>query len=184
MKGYFFKFGAKYALAVILTALVTALFLFLFLKRTPGLSYSDSYGVISALRQELLHKSILIYGVTALLITFGIAAISLVYSHRVAGPLYRLGVEARDIASGDLSKSVRFRKNDAIHEVADDMNGMRESYKNLLSSLESGIEELKDAVSAMPDSAEGMSGKEAAEKIKKILEKADEINEIIFRVKL
>jgi len=48
----------------------------------------------------------------------------LVLSHRIAGPLYRLGVHMKSIALGEAPRRVKFRGNDYFCDLADVFNEM------------------------------------------------------------
>ncbi|UCD05967.1 MAG: methyl-accepting chemotaxis protein [candidate division WOR-3 bacterium] len=50
-------------------------------------------------------------------------------SHRIAGPLYRLKMFMEKVENGDYTVNLRFRKGDAIHDVADSFNRMVDGIK-------------------------------------------------------
>ena len=54
-------------------------------------------------------------------------------SHRIAGPLYRLKMFMEKVENGDYSVQLKFRKNDAIHDIADSFNRMVEGIKEKFS---------------------------------------------------
>jgi hypothetical protein len=60
----------------------------------------------------------------ALLLILGCGVHSILVSHRVFGPLTRVNQEAKLIGAGDLSRRIRFRKNDHMAELRDALNGM------------------------------------------------------------
>ncbi len=47
---------------------------------------------------------------------------SMFLTHRIAGPLYRLHLSAKELAEGNLALRIRFRKGDDLHELADAFN--------------------------------------------------------------
>ena len=53
-----------------------------------------------------------------------LAALVIYISHRIAGPLFRLKMYMEKVENGDYSVKLKFRKNDAIHDVADSFNNM------------------------------------------------------------
>jgi len=58
-------------------------------------------------------------------VVFVVLAVMVVFiSHRIAGPLYRLKQYMEKIENGDYSVTLKFRQNDAIHDVADSFNRM------------------------------------------------------------
>jgi methyl-accepting chemotaxis protein len=46
------------------------------------------------------------------------------YSHRIAGPLYRLDSKMRRIAEGEAPSPVSFRRKDQFLQLADSFNAM------------------------------------------------------------
>ncbi|MBE0433573.1 HAMP domain-containing protein [candidate division WOR-3 bacterium] len=58
-----------------------------------------------------------------------LAIICLFISHRIAGPLHRLKMYMDKVQAGDLDVELKFRKGDAIHDVADSFNHMVEGIK-------------------------------------------------------
>ena len=63
-------------------------------------------------------------------IVFAVLAIIVVFiSHRIAGPLYRLKMYMEKVENGDYSVKLGFRKNDAIHDIADSFNRMVQGIK-------------------------------------------------------
>ncbi len=58
-----------------------------------------------------------------------LAVVCIFVSHRIAGPLYRLKMFMEKVQNGDYTVNLRFRKGDAIHDVADCFNQMVEGIK-------------------------------------------------------
>lgn len=183
-KSYSYKLVLKSVLVILLGAVITVPIIYLALNRQPGLSYAQSYSVIAGLRQELFHKSLVIYASTSLFIIVGIAFVSLLYSHRVAGPLHRLGMAARRIASGDVTERVKLREDDAVHPLADDLNDLAAAYGDILNMLDMQVTELRERISALPDSQGDLSDREVRGAIGKVSEKTDEIADTLSVIKL
>ena len=67
-----------------------------------------------------------------LLVYFGVSAVAFVlmmalgvlYSHRIAGPLYSLNNRMKQIADGAEPSSLRFRRKDQFPELAENFNAM------------------------------------------------------------
>lgn len=63
-----------------------------------------------------------IFGWTSVLVLAIVSVVSLVLSHRTAGPLYRLNGHMNRIADGGDIGEVKFRKNDFFPELAETYN--------------------------------------------------------------
>jgi len=105
--------------------------------------YGGIIASVSNYKLIVLRESLIIFLVFGILITGGIAVLSLFYSHKVAGPLYRVKQTTRDIANGRLNITIKFRKGDAIHPISDSLNKVTNNYRERLSRLEGALKELK-----------------------------------------
>jgi methyl-accepting chemotaxis protein len=178
-KSYLNSFVIRSTLIFACVALLTATALYL-APRDQGLSYADNFRIIAELDRALVSKSLTLSSFALALILALIVFISIAYSHRVAGPLYKLGMHTRKIASGDLSESVRLRSNDVIHELAADLNTLSGSYRDLLAQVRTKTREL----AAIMDNAEKQSPREGPTPTDEIAERIDEIREILNRIKV
>jgi methyl-accepting chemotaxis protein len=178
-KSYYRTLATRCILAILLWAVVTGFILYVSLSGKPGTSYAESYSMMSALRKELFHTSVAIYVATSLFIALGIAAISLLYSFRVAGPAYRLGAFARKIAAGDLGGTVGLRRHDVIHMMADDLNDLTSEYKKIVAQVANMTKELGEIAAAL----DGLKGDAARDALAKLSGKRDEISKVLSTVK-
>jgi methyl-accepting chemotaxis protein len=167
-------------LTILLGAILTEVVLYFSLSREPGASYAENYTMMAALRKELFEKSTAIYVATSIFIAVGITVISLLYSFRVAGPVYRLGVFARKIASGNLSETVKLRQHDAIHMLANDLNNLASEYNEVITRMENKMKEFKDLAAVIGESR----GDAARNAILELSAKRDEINKVLANIKL
>ncbi len=62
---------------------------------------------------------------------------SIFLTHRIAGPLYRLHMSVKELAEGNLTLRIRFRKGDDLHELAD-------AFNKAVMTFESGMAEVRD----------------------------------------
>lgn len=70
--------------------------------------------------QEILMQKYFISG--ALIGLALIIIVSLLISHKMAGPIYRLRMELKNIRKGEESGSIKFRKGDYLVSLEDDLN--------------------------------------------------------------
>ena len=160
--------------------MLTACILYFSLPRGGGASYAESYKTISSLRQAIIYKALVIYATTSFFIIAGVLVISLLYSHKIAGPLHRMGMFARKAAEGDFTDTVRLREHDLLHPMAKDLNAIASAYKNTLLQVEIEINEIKNILTTI----DGTAAQGERENILKISERADKLNEILYRIKL
>lgn len=75
-------------------------------------------------------SEILVVPVLILMVIFSLVGIF--YSHRIAGPLYRVKKICDELAKGNLNQNVKFRKNDEFHDVAEALNKVINGLKMLI----------------------------------------------------
>ncbi len=119
---------------VLLGAAVAGYGLFWLLPAGLGESYSTIMASVQGIRKVLFWRVVLLYVVISLFIVLGIVVLHLFYSHRIAGPAYRMGREAEKIAQGDLTGNIRFRRKDNLTDMADLLNDVAAQYRGRISA--------------------------------------------------
>jgi len=95
-----------------------------YLLRYGGSNLSFTFFYVSGipgtgLQETTLLKLLLpVLAVSVALTTAFTLALGLLYSHRIAGPIYNLKRVLRDVRRGNLDRKVRFRKKDEFHDLA------------------------------------------------------------------
>ncbi len=125
LSGLILKCSLFFAGGLILTGAI----LYFSAHQPLGPTYQESFARLSQLKQEMLVKSITIYFLLTTLILAGVIFITLLYSHRVVGPLIGIKRVVRAITAGDLTQPVRLRQKDAIKPMAEALNSLMDSYK-------------------------------------------------------
>jgi methyl-accepting chemotaxis protein len=103
----------------------------------PGLGegYHNTLAAVQAIRNVLFWKIATVYTVIGILCIPAIAVLHLFYSHRIAGPVYRISLEAARIAQGDLSGKIKFRPKDNLADMADMLNNVASQYRGRISAV-------------------------------------------------
>jgi len=179
-KSFLRDFVLKSTLIFAAGALSTAA-LFLVFRGEPGASYVDSYKLMAELNRVLVNRSLILFFFTLLLSVAGIIVLATVYSHRVAGALYMLGMHTRRIASGDLARTVRLRSTDVVHELADDFNDISGRYRDLLAQLEVKTRELAAIMDTLEKHSPADGDPGSSERIS---ERITELRELLDQIKL
>lgn len=131
------------ALIFIAGLLVTAGIFLLLMRQPIGPTYGEGFRMLAQLNRDIFYKSLAIYGCTVLVVLGCIAVSTMLYSHRVAGPVYRLRLFAGRIAKGEVSAQVTLRQNDAIHPLAVEMNRMSDNFRQTLTGIRGEMEALE-----------------------------------------
>ena len=154
--------------------ILTGIILYYTSQQPLGPSYQETFTRLSQLKQEMLIKSIITYVSLTLLIVAGVIFITVLYSHRVVGPLVSLKRTTQEIASGNLAQPARLRESDAIQPMATALNAMRDAYKQRIDLAAQQCEAMQ---TLLTDASE-------TEQFNAIAEKARGIKGILFPLKL
>ncbi len=144
-------------------------------------TYAGNYNLLTELDQALETRALMVFSLTLLISSVGAVIIAVVYSHRVAGPVYKLGMTTQKIAAGDLAGSVRLRTDDVLHELADEFNVLSGRYREALLQLDRKTRELSAVMDDLEKRPPVNGDKETAEKISK---RIDEIRGLLDQIKL
>jgi len=136
-RGFKLRFGLKLCLLTIAgMAAVTAL-LYYFTAAGLGESYKEAIYTLYRLKIRIFplifasSYSIIILAV----VTVAIAVISVLFSHKIAGPIFRVERNLEEIGSGDLTVQTRFRGTDQLKALSDDINSMTRALNHAARSL-------------------------------------------------
>ena len=138
------RFIFRFCLILILGAAATVALTLFNTQDTLTSSYVDSRLVIESTSLAIMPSVIF----TTLMTTGVIGAIAVIVtllaSHKIAGPIYRFEKDIQRIAQGDLRHRIQIRKGDQFQELAVSLNGM--------------IDGLSERVSAVREEAEALAG--------------------------
>jgi len=120
------KFGLKLCLLTTAGMAAVTFLLYFFTSSSLGGSYKEAIYTLYDLKIRIFplifasSYSIFILAV----VTLSIAAISVLFSHKIAGPLFRVERNLEEIGSGNLTVQTRFRGTDQLIALSGDINSM------------------------------------------------------------
>ncbi len=112
----------KYVLLVFVTVFLTAIVVSLDVYYVIGKSVLLHYEEVNLL--PVIKSATLLLAMHLSLYLLVVIVCSIFVSHRFAGPIFRLERVSENLAKGDLTVSVQFRKGDEFFETAEYMNRM------------------------------------------------------------
>jgi len=180
-KGFITRLVLWILLVFVIFSSIAGIFLYFNTYRPLDTNYSASISIISDVKEELLVKTLTINTVFYLFILIGTVMLTVLYTHRIAGPLHRIKLFARSIAGGDLTSVLKFRKKDAIHSFADSLNEMTDNWRGRTSDLSSHLQQLEYAVNELRSLSE--KGEDTAALMKRISSIDEEINNLLKEIK-
>ena len=146
--------------------IATAVVFFFMMGQSIGPTYGEGFRMLARLEQDIFYKSLLIYGSTVLVALACILIITVLYSHRVAGPIYRLRLFARQVSAGEVGKRVALRRTDVIQPLADEMNFMVDGFHNTFDTISREIASMENLIKKLESGGQG--GEEHLREIEKI----------------
>jgi methyl-accepting chemotaxis protein len=104
-----------------------------------GEGYHNVQALLREIGNVLFWRVAMLYAVTSILIVLATVALHLVYSHRIAGPAYHIGLEAARIAQGNLTGNIKFRKKDNLTDMADLLNDVASKYQGRINAVRDSL---------------------------------------------
>jgi len=161
-KDFQFKFILKFCLILLAGILISTTLLFLFSQESLTSSFENSRLVIKNTGVAILPSIIITNLITLCIICIAAVIVTLLISHKIAGPMFRFESDLGKIEKGDLCIKINLREKDQFSEMALALNNMTKGIHTKVSIVNNGIEE----VLPMPD--EHKKCKECQQKILKL----------------
>jgi methyl-accepting chemotaxis protein len=150
-KNYFRNFLMMLLVVLLVGTAISAVVLFFNIHRPLNTHYSAVISIISQLRDSLIITTIKVNVIFIFLVALGLGILTLLYTHRVAGPLFRIRQKAKSIASGDLTTEIKLRRKDAVTAFAESINNMTKHYKTKVIEINEDIQQMKSSIHALHD---------------------------------
>ncbi len=84
--------------------------------------YGAAITVISQVRESLILDTVIINLIFFLATAVGVTLLGILYSHRIAGPLFKVKQYAAALGEGRFDERICFRKKDAVHSLSSVLN--------------------------------------------------------------
>jgi len=134
-RSFSYSLLAKIVSLILAGGLLSAGILLFLVHRPIGGDYSATLYTLQQFKGLLLSRTVVIGLVVGVLISGAVALINLFYSHRIAGPLYRIEQEAGRIEEGDLTVRIRLRQGDAVEPLADEISRLASKHRERVAEL-------------------------------------------------
>jgi len=137
------KFILKFCLLVVLAGVITTGILYFVGKRSTTVSILDSRVIVRSTADFLM--PILIQTVLAVLVIMGLATIiiTLLFSHKIAGPLYRFKKAIEGVKLGNLSANFHLRNYDQLKGLSSEVNAMIDKTREQINLIKADVANLK-----------------------------------------
>jgi len=146
-KNFQFKFILKFCIVLLIGIIISIGLLCLFSMNTLTSSFEQSKLIIKNTASAILPSVFLSHLIALVLITLLAIVVTLLISHKLAGPLFRFQKELKEIGEGNLTQVIKLRKNDQITAMADSLNQMRTDLQNKILGIKEEVEQIIESAS-------------------------------------
>lgn len=144
-KNFQTKFILKFCLLLLIGVIISTGLLFIFSQDTLTSSFQNSRLVIENTAIAILPAVIYTALITLGLLTIATIVVTLIISHKIAGPMFRFEKELKEIGDGNLTKKVSLRKNDQAEEFAVCLNKMTASLREKVTHIRTRLERILES---------------------------------------
>ncbi len=137
------RFIVRFCLLVALAGLLTTAILYFVGKQSTTVAIADSRVMVRTTADFLL--PVLIQTVLVVVVFASIATImvTLLFSHKIAGPLYRFRKAIESIKTGDLSANFCLRNYDQLKGLSEELNAMINNTREKINLIKADLTKLK-----------------------------------------
>ena len=174
-KGMQSKFAGTILLLVFLITIITACNIYVlgsfFMQTRATLNENQTTeGLMQLFIMDLWPRLLLLVLVNVIIVFI----VSIMYSHQIAGPAYKLEKSIQRIARGDLTFEIHLRKNDNLKEVAAAINQMLSRFRETLASARTLSDDISVKLASLGQD----------EKFAKLAQSAKDLKEMIEQFKI
>jgi len=172
-KSFQSRFILKFCVLVGLGGLLTIALLYILALKSTTVSFVNSRVVVMSTADFIL--PILIQTVAVVLVIVGLATvfITLLVSHKIAGPLFRFKKVLEQLGEGDFSQDFHIRNLDQMQELADTFDGTIKQTRLKLSAVQDAVNSLKVSLNNISESEVAENKRAVLGELKKISEELD-----------
>jgi methyl-accepting chemotaxis protein len=127
-------------------SLVSALIIYERLHVPLSPHYGATISLLTEVKESLIITSIGINLIFWLLIAVGITLLGILYSHKIAGPLFRVRRYAEALGEGRFDQRISFREKDVLHTLSTALNQVAEGYEGREKRFACQLRELQDTL--------------------------------------
>jgi methyl-accepting chemotaxis protein len=143
-RGFQTRFIVKFFLILVLGGAISAGLTLFATQDTLTSSFIDSKLVIQNTSLAIMPSVIYTTLITTFLLGLVVIMVTLLVSHKIAGPMYRFEKDIDRVTKGDLKSRINIRKGDQFQELATSLNVMIDHLNTDLAGILSDIEALAE----------------------------------------
>ena len=153
------KFIVKFCILVIIGAFLSGFIIYSMSKSAVTTTFENSRLKIKSTADFILPAVLLSGAIAVMIIGAATVVVTLFTSHRIAGPLYRVEKDIKEVASGNLNVKIHLRQSDELKALASALGNMVQSLKKNVSEAKSIVSELEKTLESSGETPEAVKGK-------------------------
>jgi len=151
-KSFQSKFILKFCALVVLGGLLTIGLLYFLAMKSTTVSFVNSRVVVRTTADFILPVLIQTVAIVAIIVGFATVIVTLLVSHKIAGPLYRFKKVMEDLQEGDFSHDFRIRHLDQLQDLAGSFNDTIKKTRERIQLLKDGLKALESGLNNISES--------------------------------
>jgi methyl-accepting chemotaxis protein len=137
------KFILKFCLLVILSGAITIGILYFIGKKSTTVSIVNSRVIVHSTADFLLPISIQIVLIVMIILGLATIIVTLLFSHKIAGPLYRFKKAIEGVKLGNLSANFNLRDYDQLKDLSNEVNAMINKAREQINLIKADVASFK-----------------------------------------
>ena len=138
-----FRFALQFSRAIFISICFASILFYFFTSRELGNNYNQVLLSLFDLNQSIVLAMLFTGGIVLVATSLSVWLIALIKSNKIAGPVYRLENSIEAIGRGDLALTTGFRGDDAVNNLAEELNQTTEILNAQFCNIEKSIHEIK-----------------------------------------
>ena len=137
------RFILLFLCVLILGGLISVCLTYWNTRDTLTSAYVNSQLVIQSTSLAIMPSVIYTTLITVLVLIVIVGILTLLVSHKIAGPMYRFESDLKRISTGDLRCKIQIRKGDQLQDLVVSLNQLVESFNGKIGEIEALVKALK-----------------------------------------
>ena len=159
------NFFFKICLGFILIIFVCVVSFYIYFDKSFENKYIGALVTLEQLNREMCYGTIFSVIVQALFFTLLIFIVSVLWTHKIAGPLYHLRKSFLQVATGNFAIVVRFRRTDQLQNIPVTFNSGLQDITNNFIRLHAEIAAIKCEIDSLAEDCSTQDSNETGRKL-------------------
>ncbi len=169
-KSFQTNFILKFCALVVLGGLLTIGLLYILAMKSTTVSFVNSRVVVRTTADFILPILVQTTAIVVIIVGFATVVVTLLVSHKIAGPLFRIKKVMGELGAGNFSQEFHIRQLDQLQDLADTFNDSIKKMKEKIQALKSDSEKLKNELDNISENEVSENKRALLSELKKISE--------------